>query len=58
LRLTPEDVAKAVVSAAKRPVRARILPGISRIGVLFAAAFPGVNDWLQERTFTKPERGL
>jgi short-subunit dehydrogenase len=58
LRMTPEGVAKAVVSAARRPVRARILPGISRVGVLFAAAFPGVNDWLQERTFTKPERGL
>jgi NADP-dependent 3-hydroxy acid dehydrogenase YdfG len=55
---TPEGVAKAVFSAAGHPVRARILPAISRIGVLFAAAFPGVNDWLVERTFTRPERGM
>lgn len=55
---TPEGVAAAVFSAAKHPVRARILPAISRVAVLFAAAFPGVNDWLQERTFTRPERGL
>jgi NADP-dependent 3-hydroxy acid dehydrogenase YdfG len=55
---TPDDVARAVVSAATKPVRARILPGVSRFGVLFAAAFPGITDWLQERAFTKPERGL
>ncbi len=58
LKQTPEGVARAVVAAAKHPVRARILPAISRVGVLFAAAFPGINDWLQERTFTRPERGL
>jgi len=58
LLLSAEDVARAVLSAARKPVRARILPGISRLGVLFAAAFPGLNDWIIERTFTKPERGL
>jgi hypothetical protein len=39
-------------------VRARILPGVSRLGVLFAAAFPWAMDWLSENNFTKPERGL
>ncbi|MEX1248552.1 MAG: SDR family oxidoreductase [Anaerolineales bacterium] len=58
LLLTAEDVARAVLAAAGRPVRARIIPGISRLGVLFAAAFPGLNDWIIERTFTRPERGL
>jgi NADP-dependent 3-hydroxy acid dehydrogenase YdfG len=58
LLLTPQQVAQAVVAAARRPVRARILPGISRLGVLLAAAFPRLTDWLQERVFTKPERGL
>ena len=58
LQLKPQDVANAVLAAARRPVRARILPGISRLAILFAAALPGVNDWLQERFFTRPERGL
>jgi len=58
LLLSADDVGRAVLSAARKPSRARILPGISRIGVLLAAAFPGLNDWIVERTFTKPERGL
>jgi NADP-dependent 3-hydroxy acid dehydrogenase YdfG len=58
LLLTADDVGHAVLAAARKPVRARILPGISRVGVLFAAAFPDFNDWIVERTFTKPERGL
>jgi NADP-dependent 3-hydroxy acid dehydrogenase YdfG len=55
---TPEGVGRAVLAAARRPVRARILPAVSRVGVLFAAAFPGIFDWLSENNFTKPERGL
>ena len=58
LRLTPEDVAKAVYAVARRPRRGRILPGLSRLGVWFDYIFPGINDWLIERTFTRPERGL
>jgi short-subunit dehydrogenase len=58
LQLTPQDVAAAVWSAAQRPRRAIILPAISRLYVLFAAAFPWLNDWIIERTFTRPERGL
>ncbi|MEX2143426.1 MAG: SDR family oxidoreductase [Anaerolineales bacterium] len=58
LLLSGDDVARAVLSAARKPVRTRILPGISRVGVWFANAFPGLNDWIIERTFTKPERGM
>lgn len=58
LRLTPLQVAEAVLAAARRPVRGRIMPGITRVGIWFATAFPGINDWLQEKYFTRPERGL
>ena len=58
LQLRPEDVAAAVFSAAQHPVRARILPGISRVAIWFATTLPGINDWLQEKYFTRPERGL
>lgn len=58
LRLTPEQVAEAVLSAARHPVRGRILPGITSLVIWFATTFPGINDWLQEKYFTRPERGL
>lgn len=58
LKLKPEDVAAAVYSAAQHPVRARILPGITRVGIWFSTTFPGIADWLQEKYFTRPERGL
>lgn len=58
LLLTAEDVARAVLATARRPRRAVILPGVSAVGVWFATMFPGLNDWLQERFFTRPERGL
>lgn len=58
LRLTPEQVAEAVLSAARHPVRGRLIPGITRIAIWFATSFPGINDWLQEKYFTRPERGL
>jgi hypothetical protein len=35
-----------------------VLPGVSRFGVWFNALLPRLNDWIIERTFTKPERGL
>ncbi|MCL5429542.1 MAG: SDR family oxidoreductase [Chloroflexi bacterium] len=58
LRLTPQQVAEAVLAAARRPVRARIMPSITRVAIWFATSFPGINDWLQEKYFTRPERGL
>ena len=58
LMLSSQQVAAAVLAAARRPVRARILPGMARLAVLFAAAFPGITDWVQERIFTRREHGL
>ena len=58
LQLSPDDVARGIWSAVKRPRRALILPPISRFVVLLGVAFPGINDWLTERTFTRPERGM
>lgn len=58
LVLTPEQVAQAVLRLARRPRRALILPPIAGLSVLFASLFPGLTDWLQERFFTRPERGL
>lgn len=58
LMLSPQQVAGAVLAAARRPVRARILPGLARLALLFAAVFPGITDWVQERIFTRRERGL
>lgn len=58
LRLTPEQVADAVLSAARHPVRGRIIPNITSLGIWFATTFPWINDWLQEKYFTRPERGL
>ncbi|UYN91959.1 MAG: SDR family NAD(P)-dependent oxidoreductase [Anaerolineales bacterium] len=58
LVLTPEQVAQAVLGLARRPRRALIIPAVSGLAVLFANLFPGLTDWLQERFFTRPERGL
>ncbi len=58
LLLSSEDVARTVLSVAQRPRRTVIVPWISRFGVYFEALFPGLNDWLIERAFTKPERDL
>ncbi len=58
LVLTPEQVARAVLGLARRPRRTLIIPTVAGLGVLFASLFPGLTDWLQERFFTRPERGL
>lgn len=58
LVLTPEQVARAVLSLARRPRRALIIPAIAGLSVLFANLFPDLTDWLQERIFTRPERGF
>lgn len=58
LRLSPEDVARTVYAVAQKPKRAAIIPWISRLGVWANILFPGLNDWIIERTFTRPERGL
>ena len=58
LQLSSEDVARTVLAVARRPKGAAIIPWMMRLGVWFDALFPGLNDWLIERTFTRPERDL
>ena len=58
LRLTAEDVARAVLGLAKRPRRMLVIPWPMRFAVWFNALLPGFYDWAIERSFTRPERGL
>lgn len=58
LLLSAEDVARAVYKVAKRPKGTTIIPWVARIGVWINAVFPWLNDWIIERTFTRPERDL
>jgi short-subunit dehydrogenase len=58
LRLSAEDVARAVVGLARRPRRTVILPWVMVFSVWANALFPGLTDWIIERNFTRPERGL
>jgi NADP-dependent 3-hydroxy acid dehydrogenase YdfG len=58
LRLSAEDVARAVLSVARRPRRMLVIPWVMRFGVWANSLAPGLSDWLMERNFTKPERGL
>ena len=56
LLLSPEDVARTVLSVARKPRRTVIIPWVNRIAIWFENVFPGLNDWIIEQTFTKPER--
>jgi short-subunit dehydrogenase len=58
LRLSAEDVARAVLSVARRPRRMLVIPWVMRFSVWANALTPWLSDWLIERSFTKPERGL
>ena len=58
LRLSAEDVAQAALSVVKRPRRMLVFPWPMKIGVWANALFPGLADWIIERNFTRPERGL
>lgn len=57
-RLSPEQVARVVVGVVRRPRRTVIIPAPMRLVAWFNFVFPGVVDWLVERRFTRPERGL
>jgi short-subunit dehydrogenase len=57
-QLSAEDVAQAVWRVSQRPRRTVILPWLLSFGLWFERFFPGLNDWIMERTFTIPERGL
>ena len=58
LQLSAEDVARSVFKVAQRPRATTIIPWVSRIGVVFDILFPWLNDWIIERSFTRPERDL
>jgi NADP-dependent 3-hydroxy acid dehydrogenase YdfG len=59
LLLSAEDVGNWVLRLARgRRSRNVPLPGVAWFGIWLNRFFPGLNDWLIERTFTKPERGL
>ncbi|TAK11473.1 MAG: SDR family oxidoreductase [Anaerolineae bacterium] len=59
LLLTPEDVGNWVLRLAQNNRSRNVpLPWVSWLGIWLNRFFPGLNDWIIERTFTKPERGL
>lgn len=59
LLLSAEDVAQVILKTASlNRSREVILPGIMRLPLWFNAHFPRLSDWLIERSFTRPERGM
>lgn len=58
LRLSSEEVARAVFSLVRRPRRELIIPGTLRAAVWLNRLFPWFLDWAIERRFTRKERGL
>lgn len=58
LRLEPEDVAQAVYKQVEHPSRGRIIPWAWHFSVWLNWLLPGLADWIVERKFTRPERGL
>ena len=56
LKLTSEDVAKAVMQLVKKPRREMIIPRVMILTVWFSRIFPGLTDRLIEKKFTIPER--
>ena len=57
LRLSPDDVAQAVLRLAQRPRRAVILPGFMRWAIALNALSPALVDWAIRKRFVEPERG-
>ncbi len=58
LRLSAEAVALTVLGVVRHPRRTVIIPAPMRLVAWFNFLFPGIIDWLVERRFTRPERGL
>ena len=56
LKLTSEDVAKAVFRVVQKPYRDVIIPELMRPTVWLSVLFPGVFDRIIERGFTSRER--
>lgn len=51
LKVTPEEVAQAVVNLAKQPRRSLFLPKIMGLSVFFNSHFPRISDYVQARMF-------
>jgi short-subunit dehydrogenase len=58
LRLSAETVARTVLDVARHPRHTVIIPPAMRWVAWVNLLFPGMVDWLVERRFTRPERGL
>jgi hypothetical protein len=58
LRLTADQVARAVLGLARRPRRSLIIPGYMRFMVWANILLPDVLDRIIEWKFTRPERGI
>lgn len=58
LRLSSEDVARAVMSLVRRPRRGLIIPWPMYFGVWANTFFPGLVDRVIESNFVRKERGL
>jgi short-subunit dehydrogenase len=58
LKLSAEYVARAALKIARKPRRGLIIPWPMKFSVLANSLFPGLTDWIIERSFTRPERGL
>jgi hypothetical protein len=56
LRLTPDDVARAVVGLARRPRASLIIPWPFTLSAWLNHLLPGLVDWATIRGYTLPER--
>ncbi len=58
LKLSPEDVAGAIVRLARRPKSIVVLPWLMRYSIWANNMVPSLVDWVSTERFVKPERGL
>ncbi len=58
LQLSPGAVASSIFKLVRKPKRILVLPRIMYPIIWLNAIAPGFVDWLIERQFTRPERGL
>lgn len=56
LRLSPEEVAQAIMSLVRSPRRDLVIPWPMRLVVWFNTLFPGLVDLIVERRFVQKER--
>jgi short-subunit dehydrogenase len=56
LRLSADDVARAILRLVRKPRRELVIPWSMRFVVWFNILFPGLVDWIVERQFVLKER--